>query len=85
VGAGQVRAAIAPAHGRRRRTDNQAPTGWGYYWPDTAALAIYYDDLGQSVPPPGLIRLGAIDTGLDEFAEAGGQHTARLERAVTNR
>ena len=37
-----------------------------YYWPDTGTLAVYYDDLGQSVPPPGLIRLGAVDTGMDE-------------------
>lgn len=33
-----------------------------YYWPDTATLVVYYDDLGQSVPPPGLVRLGALET-----------------------
>ena len=29
-----------------------------YYWPDSATIAIFYDDLGQSVPPPGMVRLG---------------------------
>lgn len=31
-----------------------------YYVPDGPALAIYYDDLGQTVPPPGLVPLGTI-------------------------
>ena len=32
------------------------PTRGGiYYWSDSATLAVYYDDLGQTVPPPGLI------------------------------
>ena len=41
-----------------------------YYWPDTAALAFYYDDLGQSVPPPGLVQLGELDTDADHIADA---------------
>ena len=54
-----------------------------YYWPDTAALAVYYDDdLGQSVPPPGLIRLGTVDTGLDEIAAAGRQVTVYVDRVA---
>jgi hypothetical protein len=53
-----------------------------YYWPETAALAVYYDDLGQSVPPPGLIRLGAVDTGLDEIAGAGRQVTVHIDRVA---
>jgi hypothetical protein len=55
-----------------------------YYWPDTAALAVYYDDLGQSVPPPGLIHLGRIDTGIDEIADAGRQVTILIDRAPTS-
>jgi hypothetical protein len=55
--------------------------GGVYYWPDTAALAVYYDDLGQSVPPPGLVQLGTVQTGLDELADADGVVTARVERA----
>ena len=54
--------------------------GGVYYWPDTAALAVYYDDLGQSVPPPGLVQLGTVETGLDEVADAGGLVTVRFER-----
>ena len=32
---------------------DDARAGGIYYWPDTAALAVYYDDLGQSVPAAG--------------------------------
>ncbi|HEY6741062.1 MAG TPA: cyclophilin-like fold protein [Lapillicoccus sp.] len=53
-----------------------------YYWPDTTAIAVYYDDLGQSVPPPGLIRLGTVDTGLDEIGAAGRQVTVHIDRVA---
>jgi hypothetical protein len=47
-------------------------------------LAVYYDDLGQSVPPPGLIRLGTVDTGVvDQIAEAGGLFTVRIDVPTT--
>jgi hypothetical protein len=55
--------------------------GGVYYWPGTASLAVYYDDLGQNVPPPGLIRVGTVEAGLDDIADAGGQISARVERA----
>jgi hypothetical protein len=42
-----------------------------YFAPDSQTLAIFYDDLGQTVPPPGLIRLGAVDADLASFAAAG--------------
>lgn len=45
--------------------------GGVYYWPPSGDLAIYYDDLGQTVPPPGLIRLGSITDGLPAVADAG--------------
>ena len=55
-----------------------------YYWPDTGTLAVYYDDLGQSVPPPGLIRLGTVDTGVvDQIAEAGGLFAVRIDAPTT--
>jgi hypothetical protein len=53
-----------------------------YYWPDTATFAVYYDDLGQSVPPPGLIRLGTVDAGLDDIAGAGRQVTVHIDRVA---
>lgn len=46
-------------------------TGGIYYWSDGDQLAVFYDALGQSVPPPGLVRFGNVDTGLDAFASAG--------------
>jgi hypothetical protein len=42
-----------------------------YYAPGSQTLAIFYDDLGQTVPPPGLIRLGAVDSDLTSLAAAG--------------
>ncbi|GIM91707.1 cyclophilin-like fold protein [Paractinoplanes toevensis] len=50
-----------------------------YFWPTTDVLAVYYADLGQAVPDPGLIRLGAIDTGLDDLAHAGRRVTVRID------
>jgi hypothetical protein len=67
-----------PVHGTARTLTPQP--GGVYYWPDTGALAVYYDDLGQSVPPPGLVQLGTVETGLDEIADAGGLVTVRFER-----
>lgn len=59
------------------------PTPGGIYcWPDPATLAVYYDDLGQSVPPPGLILLGVVDTGPDQLADAGRQGTVRIDRVA---
>jgi hypothetical protein len=53
-----------------------------YFWSQTEVIAIYYDDLGQAVPDPGLVRLGVIDTGLDSLANAGGRVTLRIELAA---
>jgi hypothetical protein len=41
----------------------------------------YYDDLGQTVPDPGLVRLGVVDAGLDNLANAGRQFTVRIDQA----
>lgn len=59
-----------------------------YFWPSTEVIAIYYTDLGQTVPSPGLVRLGAIDTGLDSLAHAAqpsGGWDHRCGRAGTGR
>ncbi|HEX6681924.1 MAG TPA: cyclophilin-like fold protein [Candidatus Limnocylindrales bacterium] len=50
-----------------------------YFWPQTEVVAIYYNDLGRPVPGPGLVRLGAIDAGLDGLANAGKRVTVRIE------
>jgi hypothetical protein len=52
-----------------------------YYWPPTGDIAIFYDDLGQSVPPPGMIRLGSVDSGLAKIASAGNQFTVWINVA----
>jgi hypothetical protein len=59
------------------------PTQGGiYFWPQSEVIAVYYDDLGQTVPAPGLVRLGVVDTGLDCLAEAGDEFTVRIELAA---
>jgi hypothetical protein len=55
-----------------------------YFWPQTEVIAIYYDDLGQQVPDPGLIRLGVIDNGLDSLAHAGKRFTVRIDLAAAS-
>jgi hypothetical protein len=50
-----------------------------YFWPQTAVIAIYYDDLGQAVPDPGLVRLGTVVSGLAALGDAGKQFTVRIE------
>ena len=54
-----------------------------YFWPGTDVIAIYYDDLGQSVPDPGLVQLGVMETGLDALADAGRRSTVSIELAAT--
>jgi hypothetical protein len=49
-----------------------------YYWPLSGDIGIFYDDLGQSVPPPGMVRLGVLDTGLDAITSAGNRFIVRI-------
>jgi len=61
------------------------PTVGGlYYWPPSHTVAIFYDDLGQTVPPPGLIRLGVVDRGLTSIATAGNRFPVRIALADRN-
>ncbi|MEV4019971.1 cyclophilin-like fold protein [Nonomuraea angiospora] len=53
-----------------------------YFWPSSALIAVYYDDLGQTVPDPGLVRLGVVKTGLDTLAQAGKRVTVLIEPAA---
>jgi hypothetical protein len=63
-----------------RRIHDPAAAGI-YYWPPTGDIAIFYDDLGQSVPPPGMVRLGSVDRGLDKIASAGNHFTVWINVA----
>jgi hypothetical protein len=49
-----------------------------YYSVNSSTFAIFYDDLGQSIPDPGLIRLGTVDTTTDRIAEAGNRLTVQM-------
>jgi hypothetical protein len=54
------------------------------YWSPTgkpaSKIAIVYDAWGQAVPPPGLVRLGTVDAGLDAIASAGNHSTMTIRR-----
>ncbi len=52
-----------------------------YYSSASSSFAIFYDDLGQSVPDPGLVRLGAVDTGRDRIADASNRFTVHIDLA----
>jgi hypothetical protein len=49
-----------------------------YYSPPSSTFAIFYDDLGQSIPDPGLVRLGVLDSGLDVIDSAGNRFTVQI-------
>ena len=55
------------------------------YWSPTGKpagkIAIVYDAWRMSVPPPGLVRLGTVDAGLDVIASAGRDFTMTIRRA----
>jgi hypothetical protein len=58
---------------------HKARVGELAYWSPSSTFAIVYDDLGQTVPPPGLVRLGVIDNGLPEVADAGNGFTVHID------
>jgi hypothetical protein len=49
-----------------------------YYSAPSSTFAILYDDLGQSIPNPGLVRLGVLDSGLDAIDSAGNRFTVQI-------
>lgn len=51
-----------------------------YYWPPSGDVGIVYDDLGQTVPPPGLVLLGTVTSGLPSVAASGNRFTVSIER-----
>jgi hypothetical protein len=50
-----------------------------YYWPPSDTIAIFYEDFGHSIPDPGLVRVGTVDSGMDRIAEAGNDFTVRMD------
>lgn len=53
-----------------------------YYWAPSHTVAIFHDDLGQSVPPPGLVRLGVVTSGFCAISTSGNSLPVRFEPAV---
>ena len=51
-----------------------------YYWPPSCDIGILYDDLGQTVPPPGMVPLGTVTSGLPTIASAGNRFTVSIEQ-----
>jgi hypothetical protein len=49
-----------------------------YYSAPSNTFAIFYDDLGQSIADPGLVRLGTVDSSTDRIAEAGNRFTVQI-------
>lgn len=60
-------------------TDPEA--GGFYYVPGRDMVAVFYDDLGQTVPSPGLTLLGSVDGDLTEIAAAGNRVRVRIDLA----
>jgi hypothetical protein len=82
---GQAKAGPLP---RRLTAEGGTPVhdptvGGIYVWPVNGVIAVYYNDLGQRVPDPGLIRLGVVEAGLDSLSGAGSRLTVRIEPAAT--
>lgn len=52
-----------------------------YYSAPSSTFAVFYADLGQSIPDPGLVPLGTVDTGIEWIAEAGNRFPIRIDVA----
>lgn len=49
------------------------------YWPPEHEIALFYADRGSTIPAPGIIPLGAIDTGPDTIAGASDAFAITIE------
>jgi hypothetical protein len=49
------------------------------YWAPSHDLAIFYADDGQTIPSPGIVIIGRIDSGIQVIAEAGGSFQLTIE------
>ncbi len=83
---GQAKLGLLPARIDTRGAQPVTDPALGgiYYVPGTDQVAIFYDDLGQTVPPPGLIQLGAVAGGaLEPVIAAGNRATVVIDLADT--
>ena len=49
------------------------------YWAPSHDLAIFYANDGETIPSPGIVIIGRIDSGLDIIADAGGAFQLTIE------
>ena len=49
-----------------------------YYSANSSTFAIFYEDLDQSIPYPGLVQLGTVDATPDKIAQAGNRLTVQM-------
>jgi hypothetical protein len=79
---GQAKTGVLP----RTLALDDPPRSRGYaagdlsYWAPSGRIAIVYDTLGRSTPPPGLVRLGTVDNGLRAVASASNDFTMTIRR-----
>ena len=50
------------------------------YWAPSHDLAIFYAHDGQTIPRPGIVIIGRVDSGLDVIADAGDSFQLTIER-----
>lgn len=70
-----------PIHDTGAKPVTSPRVGELYYWAPSHRVAIFYADLGQTVPPPGLVRLGSVDSGLASISATGNRFPVRIESA----
>jgi len=51
------------------------------YWAPSNDLALYYHEDGFTIPDPGIVMIGEIDTGLDAITHADGNDTLTITAA----
>jgi hypothetical protein len=52
-----------------------------YYSEPSSTFAVFYADLDQTIPDPGLVSLGTVDTKLDRIADGGNRFTVGIDLA----
>ena len=72
---GREKAGPLPRELADSRGQSSYRTGQLGYWAPTNDLAIYYRDDGFTIPDPGIVMIGEIDTGLDAITDADGTLT----------
>lgn len=48
------------------------------YWSPSHDLAVYYHEDGFRIPPPGIVMIGEVESGLDAISTAGDDATIRI-------